>query len=128
MGGVCSAQVQAQDRSSSCRRPLPILISAKADLYIIGSAALPRVCCRWDKKGGVSVNFKQATCAVILALGSVFGVALSGAQQPGKMTRVGFLGTGPAPHARHALCPVAGIPGCYVLFKPDSECLPNKGN
>jgi len=43
------------------------------------------------------VNFKQATCAVILALGSVLGVALSGAQQPGKMTRVGFLGTGPAP-------------------------------
>jgi len=43
------------------------------------------------------VNFKQATCAVILALGSVVGVALSGAQQPGKMTRVGFLGTGPAP-------------------------------
>ena len=43
------------------------------------------------------MNFKQATCAVILALGSVLGVALSGAQQPGKMTRVGFLGTGPAP-------------------------------
>jgi putative ABC transport system substrate-binding protein len=43
------------------------------------------------------VNFKQATCAVILALGSVLGVALSEAQQPGKMTRVGFLGTGPAP-------------------------------
>jgi len=43
------------------------------------------------------VNFKQATCVVILALGSVLGVALSGAQQPGKMTRVGFLGTGPAP-------------------------------
>jgi len=34
---------------------------------------------------------------MILALGSVLGVALSGAQQPGKMTRVGFLGTGPAP-------------------------------
>ena len=43
------------------------------------------------------MNFKQATCAVILALGSVLGVALSGAQQPGKMTRVGFLGTGHAP-------------------------------
>jgi ABC-type uncharacterized transport system substrate-binding protein len=43
------------------------------------------------------VNFKQATCAVILALGSVLSVALSEAQQPGKMTRVGFLGTGPAP-------------------------------
>ena len=43
------------------------------------------------------MNFKQATCAMILALGSVLGVALSGAQQPGKMTRVGFLGTGPAP-------------------------------
>ena len=43
------------------------------------------------------MNFKQAACAVILALGSVLGVALSGAQQPGKMTRVGFLGTGPAP-------------------------------
>jgi len=43
------------------------------------------------------VNFKQATCAVILALGSVLGVALSGAQQPGKMTRVGFLSTDPAP-------------------------------
>ena len=43
------------------------------------------------------MNFKQTTCAVILALGSVLGVALSGAQQPGKMTRVGFLGTGPAP-------------------------------
>jgi len=43
------------------------------------------------------VNFKQATCAMILALGSVLGVALSGAQQPGKITRVGFLGTGPAP-------------------------------
>ena len=43
------------------------------------------------------MNFKQATCAVILALGSVLGVALSEAQQPGKMTRVGFLGTGPAP-------------------------------
>ena len=43
------------------------------------------------------MNFKQATCAVILALGSVLGVALSGAQQPGKMTRVGFLSTGPAP-------------------------------
>jgi len=43
------------------------------------------------------VKFKQATCAVILALGSVLGVALSGAQQPDKMTRVGFLGTGPAP-------------------------------
>ena len=43
------------------------------------------------------MNFKQATCAVILALGSVLGVALSGAQQPGKMMRVGFLGTGPAP-------------------------------
>ena len=42
------------------------------------------------------MHFKQATCAVILALGSVLGVALSGAQQPGKMTRVGFLGTGPA--------------------------------
>ena len=42
------------------------------------------------------MNFKQAVCAVILALGSVPGVALSGAQQPGKMTRVGFLGTGPA--------------------------------
>ena len=34
---------------------------------------------------------------MILALGSVLGVALSEAQQPGKMTRVGFLGTGPAP-------------------------------
>src|SRR5215470_2203566 len=33
----------------------------------------------------------------MLALGSVLGVALSGAQQPGKMTRGGFLGTGPAP-------------------------------
>ena len=43
------------------------------------------------------MKFKQATCAVILALGSVLGVALSGAQQPDKMTRVGFLGTGPAP-------------------------------
>lgn len=43
------------------------------------------------------MNFKQATCAVILALGSVLSVALSEAQQPGKMTRVGFLGTGPAP-------------------------------
>jgi putative ABC transport system substrate-binding protein len=43
------------------------------------------------------VNFKQATCAVILALGSVLSVALSEAQQPGKMTRVGFLSTGPAP-------------------------------
>ena len=43
------------------------------------------------------MNFKQATCAVIVALGSVLGVALSVAQQPGKMTRVGFLGTGPAP-------------------------------
>lgn len=43
------------------------------------------------------MNFKQATCAVILALGSVLGVALSEAQQPGKMTRVGFLGPGPAP-------------------------------
>ena len=43
------------------------------------------------------MKFKQATCAVILALGSVLGVALSEAQQPGKMTRVGFLGTGPAP-------------------------------
>ena len=43
------------------------------------------------------MNFKQATCTVILALGSVLGVALSGAQQPAKMTRVGFLGTGPAP-------------------------------
>jgi len=43
------------------------------------------------------VNFKQATCAVILALGSVLGVALSEAQQSGKMTRVGFLSTGPAP-------------------------------
>lgn len=43
------------------------------------------------------MNFKQATCAVIVALGSVLGVALSGAEQPGKMTRVGFLGTGPAP-------------------------------
>ena len=43
------------------------------------------------------MNFKQATCAVVLALGSVLGVALSEAQQPGKMTRGGFLGTGPAP-------------------------------
>ena len=43
------------------------------------------------------MNFKQATCAVILALGSVLGVALSEAQQSGKMTRVGFLSTGPAP-------------------------------
>jgi len=43
------------------------------------------------------VNFKQAVCTVMLALGSVLGVALSGAQQPGKMTRVGFLGTGRAP-------------------------------
>ena len=43
------------------------------------------------------MNFKQATCAVILALGSVLSVALSEAQQPGKMTRVGFLSTGPAP-------------------------------
>ena len=43
------------------------------------------------------MNFQQATCAVILALGSVLSVALSEAQQPGKMTRVGFLGTGPAP-------------------------------
>ena len=34
---------------------------------------------------------------MILALGSVLGVDLSGAQQPGKMTRVEFLGTGPAP-------------------------------
>ena len=34
---------------------------------------------------------------MILALGSVLGVALSEAQQPGKVTRVGFLGTGPAP-------------------------------
>jgi len=43
------------------------------------------------------VNFKQAACAVILALGSVISVAHSEAQQPGKMTRVGFLGPGPAP-------------------------------
>ena len=42
------------------------------------------------------MNFKQATRGVILAPGSVLGVALSGAQQPGKMTRVRFLGTGPA--------------------------------
>src|SRR5947208_14714191 len=45
MAGVCSAQVQAQnehsrrrqglkDRPSPCRRPLPILISTKAGLYI----------------------------------------------------------------------------------------------
>jgi len=52
------------------------------------------------------VNFKQATCAVILALGSVLGVALSGAQQPGKMTRVGFLGTGPAPTPATSYAPL----------------------
>jgi putative tryptophan/tyrosine transport system substrate-binding protein len=52
------------------------------------------------------VNFKQATCAVILALGSVLGVALSGAQQPGKMTRVGFLGTDPAPTPATSYAPL----------------------
>ena len=52
------------------------------------------------------MNFKQATCAVILALGSVLGVALSGAQQPGKMTRVGFLGTGPAPTPATSYAPL----------------------
>jgi putative ABC transport system substrate-binding protein len=57
-------------------------------------------------KGGISVNFKQATCAVILALGSVLGVALSGAQQTGKMTRVGFLGTGPAPTPATSYAPL----------------------
>ena len=45
MRGVCSAQVQAQnkhsrelkmERPSPCRRPLPILISTKAGLYITG--------------------------------------------------------------------------------------------
>jgi len=43
---------------------------------------------------------------VILALGSVLGVALSGAQQPGKMTRVGFLGTGPAPTPATSYAPL----------------------
>ena len=52
------------------------------------------------------MNFKQATCAVILALGSVLGVALSGAQQPGKMTRVGFLDTGPAPTPATSYAPL----------------------
>ena len=52
------------------------------------------------------MNFKQATCAVILALGSVLGVALSEAQQPGKMTRVGFLDTGPAPTPATSYAPL----------------------
>ncbi len=51
------------------------------------------------------MNFKQSACAVILALGSVFG-ALSEAQQPAKMTRVGFLGTGPAPMSAKPYAPL----------------------
>ncbi len=42
---------------------------------------------------------------MILALGSVFG-ALSEAQQPAKMTRVGFLGTGPAPMSAKPYAPL----------------------
>lgn len=43
------------------------------------------------------MNFKKATCAVMFALGTILVVALSGAQQSGKMTRLGFLGIGRAP-------------------------------
>jgi len=43
------------------------------------------------------VNLKQASCAVTRARGGVLSGAPSGAQQPGKMTPVWFLGTGPAP-------------------------------
>ena len=43
------------------------------------------------------MSFKRATCAVLLALGILLCPALSGAQQPGKMARVGYLGLGSAP-------------------------------
>ena len=44
-----TAEDSRRDRPSPCRRPLPILISTKAGLYITGGAdgAVSRFCCEW---------------------------------------------------------------------------------
>ena len=43
------------------------------------------------------MNFRGITLGVGLSLGAVLGAALSAAQQPGKIARVGYLGSGSAP-------------------------------
>jgi ABC-type uncharacterized transport system substrate-binding protein len=50
-----------------------------------------------DRKEGGAVNFREITLGVGLSLGAVLGAALSAAQQPGKIARVGYLGSGSAP-------------------------------